>query len=91
MSLRSAMLHKLDVVVVLVLASLSANRYARSHSSSHLATEEHDRRYDIKEFVEEEGLTFSLLEVDSLRYRNLVERFNEVKVNCMREQRSCWC
>ena len=33
-----------------------------------------------KEFVEEEGLTFSLLEVDSLQYRNLVERFNEVKV-----------
>ena len=33
-----------------------------------------------KEFVEEEGLTFSLLEVDSLKYRNLVERFNEVKV-----------
>jgi len=32
-----------------------------------------------KEFVEEEGLTFSLLEVDSLKYRNLVERFNEVK------------
>ncbi|MGD0660389.1 MAG: hypothetical protein ABSD38_20195 [Syntrophorhabdales bacterium] len=33
-----------------------------------------------KEFVEEEGLTLSLLEVDSLQYRNLVERFNEVKV-----------
>ena len=39
-----------------------------------------------KEFVEEEGLTFSLLEVDSLQYRNLVERFNEVKVKLRAEE-----
>ena len=38
-----------------------------------------------KEFVEEEGLTFSLLEVDSLQYRNLVERFNEVKIKLRAE------
>ena len=53
-----------------------------------------------KEFVEEEGPTFSLLEVDSLKYRKLVERFNEVKLGtaglkkraeCMREQDLCWC
>jgi hypothetical protein len=35
-----------------------------------------------KEFVEEEGLAFSLLEVD----RNLVERFNEVKVKLRAEE-----
>ena len=39
-----------------------------------------------KEFVEEEGLTFSLLEVDSLKYRNLVERFNEIKVKLRAEE-----
>jgi hypothetical protein len=39
-----------------------------------------------KEFVEEEGLTFSLLEVDSLKYRKLVERFNEVKLKLRAEE-----
>jgi hypothetical protein len=32
-----------------------------------------------KEFVEEEGLSFFLLEVGSRRYRNFVEKFNEAK------------
>ena len=41
-----------------------------------------------KEFVEEEGHTFSLLEVDSLTYRNLVERFNDVKVKLRAEEES---
>lgn len=33
-----------------------------------------------KEFVEEEGLTYTLLEFGSAEYRNLVERFNAVKL-----------
>jgi len=32
-----------------------------------------------KEFVEEMGLNFFLLDFNSRRYRDLVERFNEVK------------
>jgi len=33
-----------------------------------------------KEFVEEEGCAFSLLEFDSPDYRKLVKRFNSVKL-----------
>ncbi len=33
-----------------------------------------------KEFVEEMGLNFSLLDFDSRRYRSLVEKFNEAKL-----------
>jgi len=32
-----------------------------------------------KEFVEEEGLTFAPLDVDSRNYRDLVQRFNNAK------------
>lgn len=33
-----------------------------------------------KEFVEGMGLSFSLLDFDSRRYRSLVEKFNEAKL-----------
>jgi len=33
-----------------------------------------------KEFVEEMGLNFSLLDFSSRKYRSLVEKFNEAKV-----------
>jgi len=39
-----------------------------------------------KEFVEEEGCDFSLLEADSQNYRKLVERFNKVKVKLRAEE-----
>jgi len=39
-----------------------------------------------KEFVEEMGLNFSLLDFDSRRYRNLVEKFNEVKQKIKEEE-----
>jgi len=39
-----------------------------------------------KEFVEEEGCAFSLLEFDSRDYMKLVERFNEVKLKLRSEE-----
>jgi hypothetical protein len=39
-----------------------------------------------KEFVEENGINFSLLEVDSRRYRSLVERFNKAKLKLEAEE-----
>ena len=43
-----------------------------------------------KEFVEEEGLTFAWLDVDSRTYSNLVKRFNEVKVKLRAEEETRW-
>jgi len=43
-----------------------------------------------KEFVEEEGLTFASLDADSRKYRNLVERFNEVKLRLRAEVEARW-
>jgi hypothetical protein len=39
-----------------------------------------------KEFVEEKGLKFSLLDFGSPEYRNLVEAFNEVKLKLEAEE-----
>jgi hypothetical protein len=39
-----------------------------------------------KEFVEEMGLNFFLLDFDSRRYRNLVEKFNEAKLKIKNEE-----
>ena len=39
-----------------------------------------------KEFVEEMGLNFFLLDFDSHRYRNLVEKFNEAKLKIKNEE-----
>jgi hypothetical protein len=39
-----------------------------------------------KEFVEEEGCAFSLLEFDSRDYMKLVERFNRVKLKLRAEE-----
>ena len=39
-----------------------------------------------KEFVEENGINFSLLEVGSRRYRNLVQRFNKAKLKLEAEE-----
>ncbi len=39
-----------------------------------------------KEFVEEMGLNFFLLDFNSRRYRDLVERFNEAKLKIKGEE-----
>ena len=39
-----------------------------------------------KEFVEEMGLNFSLLDFNSRRYRDLVERFNEAKLKIIKRE-----
>ena len=39
-----------------------------------------------KEFVEEMGLNFSLLDFNSRRYRSLVERFNETKTRIKEQE-----
>jgi len=43
-----------------------------------------------KEFVEEEGLNLFLVEFDSPNYRNLVGRFNEVKLKLRAEEEARW-
>jgi len=42
-----------------------------------------------KEFVEEEGCAFSLLEFDSRDYMKLVERFNKAKLK-LRAEKEAW-
>ena len=42
-----------------------------------------------KEFVEEEGCAFSLLEFDSRDYMKLVERFNRAKLK-LRAEKEAW-